>query len=615
MIKKTQQRLKYSTLFILATSLMIIVLWLTARLTYHEGIENLSKKGETKLELYITYLQGVLQKYESLPELLAVDKMLVNALQSPGSQERLDTLNRYLETINSISDASDIYLMDRNGLTIAASNWQSERPFIGRNFSYRPYFKSAMRGVLGRYFALGTTSSRRGYYFAFPVRKDNQILGAVVIKIDIDTIEEKWKHSNEKLLVSDPDGVIFITTQPEWRYSTLYPLAQEVKKRIVDSKRYPNSTLTPLNVTKEENHGLRHTLRVMKEKQSRPHTYLVQERLMPEAGWNVQILSDVRQVDKQVMVVIIVVSSGIILSYLLLLLLWQRRQRLAELHLFEEHSKKVLLDANERLETRVDDRTKELTAMNNQLLREIDDRKRTEEALKKTRSQLTHAAKLAALGQLSAGINHELNQPLAAIRTYTDNGKQFLLNGRYDDTMWNLEQIEELTERMAQIGIQLKVFSRKSSGELGIVPLHGVIDGALEILISEIRKSHAQIVIDLVPENIEVRGNNVMLQQVFVNLIGNALQAMEEQRDRRVDVSARHLESKVQIIVQDNGPGISQDHLDNIFEPFYSTKKPGQGLGLGLTITDRIIREMNGEITVTSSDKGAHFEILLEKVS
>ena len=82
--------------------------------------------------------------------------------------------------------------MNSDGLTIAASNWNTPKPFVGRNFSYRPYFKQAMEGKLGRYFALGTTSSERGYYFAYPVRYEGRILGAVVIKIKIDAIEENW---------------------------------------------------------------------------------------------------------------------------------------------------------------------------------------------------------------------------------------------------------------------------------------------------------------------------------------------------------------------------------------------------------------------------------------
>jgi len=274
----------------------------------------------------------------------------------------------------------------------------------------------------------------------------------------------------------------------------------------------------------------------------------------------------------------------------------------------------VLQDANRKLETRVSERTHELTEINSLLRKEIEDRKRTEEVLQKTRSELVHAAKMASLGQMSAGINHELNQPLAAIRSYTDNGKLFLQKGRFEDAMWNLEQIGELTERMAQLGVQLKLFSRKSTGENTIVPLHGVIDGAMEILSPAIKKSGVAIDVQIEPKDLEVRGNYVLLQQVIVNLISNALHAVENQPVREIKIFSSEKEEKIAVIIQDNGPGIDYIHLPHIFEPFYTTKQSGQGLGLGLSITDRILQEMNGEITVSSSESGARFEFTLEKV-
>ena len=212
-----------------------VALVYVAKITYRQGLENLANEGTIKLELHTTYLRGLLEKNESLPELLATDKRLINYLIKPGGRDRIDALNKYLETVNSISDASDTYLMDKEGLTIAASNWNEPHPFVGRNFSYRPYFKEAMKGQLGRYFALGTTSVRRGYYFAYPVRHQGKILGALVIKIGIDSVEQSWGHKHQSFLVTDPDGVIFFTTNHDWRFRTLFPLEENTKKRIVES--------------------------------------------------------------------------------------------------------------------------------------------------------------------------------------------------------------------------------------------------------------------------------------------------------------------------------------------------------------------------------------------
>lgn len=593
---------------------LILILNIVATWTYKRGMAELREQGNIRLELYINYLQGVLEKYESLPELLAIDSNLVRALINPLEPTRIETLNRYLETINTVSDTLDTYLMNKDGLTIAASNWKEEHPFIGRNFSYRPYFKQAMTGTLGRYYAIGTTSSRRGYYFAYPVRKDNEILGAVAIKIDIDTVERKWAHRDETFLVSDPDGVIFITTRPEWRYKTLNPLAQDVLQKIAESRRYPDAALTPLSDSPAIREEDVHVLEIADIKKNNVQRMVKLSQYMPQAGWDVHILIETRTLVKKVVTMCFVVGSGMTVAYVLMLLLIQRRHRLAELSRVEEEAKKVLQEANELLESRVLDRTQKLTEANEQLRKEILDRQQTEIKLKRTRKELIHAAKLAVLGQMSAGINHELNQPLAAIRSYTDNGKQLLEKGRLQDAMWNLEQIGELTERMAQIGAQLKLFARKSSGQIVAVALHGVVDGALEILRPSLKKAGIELTINIAPDDLEVKANHVLLQQVLVNLLSNAMQAMDGQDAKKIVLDCRGDDERVVIAVEDNGPGILEEHLQNIFEPFFTTKKSGQGLGLGLTISDRIIKDLGGQIVLARSKYGARFEFSLERI-
>jgi two-component system C4-dicarboxylate transport sensor histidine kinase DctB len=212
---------------------------------------------------------------------------------------------------------------------------------------------------------------------------------------------------------------------------------------------------------------------------------------------------------------------------------------------------------------------------------------------------------------MSTVITHELNQPLAAIRTYTDNGLQLLTKGRLEDVGWNLDQIRELTERMGQLAMQLKIFARKSSGRLHRVPLHGVIDGAMEVMAPIISKSGVHLTIDL-PQDLEgVRANAVLLQQVLVNLLANSLQAVADQEEKRVTLSVRRDEDTVLLRVTDNGPGIDPALVRRIFEPFYTTKDPGKGLGLGLTITARIMEDMGGRIRVVHTGFGACFEITL----
>ncbi len=599
--------------FLAAGTLFVMLVFTTAHFTSRQGLRDLAGEGKARLELYVSYLQGVLEKYEGLPELLATNKRLVNFMKKPGGRDRIEALNRYLATINDISDAADTYLMDREGLTIAASNWDAERPFIGRNFSYRPYFKQAMQGELGRYFALGTTSSRRGYYFAYPVRSNGEILGAVVIKINIDKVEHNWGHRDETFLVTDPDGVIFLSTNPAWRFQALRPLSPAVKERIEQSRRYPKSRLTPVPVLATNSTDTGSLLTLLEN--GREKEYLQQSRTMPQAGWKVHILSDTKHVRLLVRRTLIGTAAAFILVVVLVLMYRQQRLRLQEQGRHEEERRRMLEQVNLDLERRVSERTRALSEVNSQLRLEIGDRRRAEEKLRHARKELIHTAKLAAIGQMATGINHELNQPLAAIRAYGANGRELLLKGRVEEAISNFDRIAELTERMAGIGTQLKIFSRKSRGNLSSLPLQGVIDGALEILMPMLGKTGINIDINLDPPDISVWANSLLLQQALVNLITNGVHSVQKQEKPIVGVTGRFFENMVRIEVMDNGPGVGVADKEVIFDPFYTTKPSGQGLGLGLTITRRIIEEMDGHIYLEEKGSFTTFVMLLHRKS
>jgi two-component system C4-dicarboxylate transport sensor histidine kinase DctB len=434
----------------------------------------------------------------------------------------------------------------------------------------------------------------------------------VVVKISIDAVERNWSDQGATFLVTDPEGIIFITTHEEWRFKTFHPLAPDVLNRLRDSRRYPNTSLAPIPVVEEQGIDRGTIIRLHLGRQdARAQTFLQQEASMADAGWKVYVLSELKSVEARVLFTLMSITAMAALALLTMLLYWQRQKQVADRQRFIEENRRMLEDANEKLEMRVVERTAALTDINVQLRQEIQERRRTEEELRHTRRELIHAAKLAALGQMSTVITHELNQPLAAIRTYTDNGLQLLTKGRLEDVGWNLDQIRELTERMGQLAMQLKIFARKSSGRLHRVPLHGVIDGAMEVMAPIISKSGVHLTIDL-PQDLEgVRANAVLLQQVLVNLLANSLQAVADQEEKRVTLSVRRDEDTVLLRVTDNGPGIDPALVRRIFEPFYTTKDPGKGLGLGLTITARIMEDMGGRIRVVHTGFGACFEITL----
>ncbi|WP_246221724.1 sensor histidine kinase [Marichromatium bheemlicum] len=586
-------------------------LWGLARWAYHDGVARLAEQARTDLDLYVVHLQGLLAKYEPLPELLATNPRLTEFLRAPGGRESIVALNHYLETVNRISDATDTYLMDAEGLTIAASNWNAERPFVGRDFSFRPYFHDAMEGELGRYFALGTTSKRRGYYFAYPVREGREILGAVVVKIDVTEAERRWAKSGHIFLVTDPDGVIFISTEPAQRFHTLHPLDPEVRHRIRASNRYLDATLEPLELSVRKTTVDGALVRLGPPAPwPEPPSYLLQSRAMQHAGWQVHVLSDTGAVMRDSLKLTALAGALLAVTALGVALLLQRQRSRRAHAALTERARATLERINLELEARVATRTAELTRTNRRLRAEVDERLRAEQALRETQQALIQSAKLATLGQMSASINHELNQPLAAIRTYADNGRLLLAKGRHPEVEANLGQILALTERMAKIGSQFKLFARKTSGELTPLPLAAVIEGATRIITPMLARCHGELVAH-VPEHLQVRANDVLLQQVIVNLLGNACQAIAEAEQRRIEIDARREGDTVVTWVRDTGPGIPESDLAVIFEPFFTTKAAGDGLGLGLAISSRITTEMGGALVAKPAPEGACFELRL----
>lgn len=582
--------LKMLVLFVAA-----LALWQVGSWKREAALDSLQESSRQELRRYVLHLQGQLEKYEFLPVVLASNKRLVHLLLNPGDRERIEALNLYLETLNKLTGTSDTYLMDAEGLTIAASNWATERPFVGRNFSYRPYFQEAMKGHLGRYFALGTTSNKRGYYFAYPVRWEQKILGAVVIKINMAPIEESWKDAQNELLVTDPDGVVFITTNKGWRYKTLNRLQPEVLERIRESRRYGDETLETLPVARRESRG--RNAHVVRIDEGRGYDYLEQEESMPHAGWHVHILARLDQVNSEVLNALVFAALLFLAIFLLAMFWMQRRDRLRENAIFERKAK-------EMLEIRVREQTRDITEANIRLTREIEQHRRTESELQQTQNELIQSAKLALIGQMSTGISHELNQPLAAIRSYADNALTLYRRDRHKEVEWNLAQISELTERMAQISTQLKMFARKTAGKKSRVSVTEVIEDSLRLLSSRIKATR---IIWKPPERpLHVFANMVQMEQVLVNLIGNAIEAVDGLPNPIVSIEVKTGSDgkTVCIAIRDNGEGIPDDLLERIFDPFFTTKEKGKGLGLGLSISMRIVDAMDGRLTAQNHPEG-----------
>lgn len=717
-------------LMLLLVALFILVIYQTVSITRSRATADLQLSASADLNRYVLNLQQELDRYKDLPKLLSTHSELVNLLLMPGS-DGIHGANLYLEKVNDTIGASDTYLMDTEGTTLAASNWAKPQAFVGRNFSFRPYFRDAIKGRSGRYFALGTTSNKRGYFFSYPVEYRGTILGVIAVKIDLNDIETDWSDPLTDILVTDEDGVIFISTRADWKFRTLKPLPPADLQRIVSSLRYGDHELASLPIVERKpiREGEIVTLiegdKIANEALDgvEARQYLQQIRTVPEAGFNVLILADLKPVDKRVLNNALL--AGCIYSALvfLILLLLARRRIGRERARFKRHqthalerseariraiidnthaglitldshgiiesfnptaeklfgyrsnviageyfsklighedravcwqhishegdagqaselmvevscvradgsqfpveliigrmldssasrfvvtihditerkeNEEQLREARDQLEHRVSERTQDLTRANERLLQEVEEHKNTQ-------NELIQTAKLAVIGQMSAGINHELNQPLTAIRSYADNAFSFLELGKTEQVSSNLQEISGLTVRMAKIIAPLKEFSRKTSGQSTLVSLKAVRDGAMSIMYGRLDRANVKIEWPDKLDQVFVLGDMLRLEQVVVNLISNALQAMEGGTEKWIEISIERQQDRLSVCFRDHGPGIPQSELGKVFEPFYTTKKAGQGLGLGLSISHRIIESMDGQLSVANHPLG-----------
>jgi two-component system C4-dicarboxylate transport sensor histidine kinase DctB len=560
-------------------------------------------RGEATLRLAVTALRGHMRRYEALPPLIADDDDIKELLAQPG-EERRAAMNAYLKDLNTVLESSDLYVMLPDGETIAASNYDTDVSFVGENFSYRPYFLDAIAGGMGRFFALGTTSLKRGYYFSAPVRHGDAITGVVVVKVDIEPIEAAWQGAEGDFIVTDPEGIIFMSGRPEWLYSGLLPLTQERLARTAVSRRYANAALRELPIVAEGPAYGQDTM-TLRTAQGRRELMVLKEQ-MPEAGWTVKLLVDTAPIHTQANATVAGALLILLIASLALAIVMQRRGRLAERMALQRA-------AREDLEQRVAARTADLAKVNRRLETEVAERTATEARLRQTQADLVQAGKLAALGQMAAALSHEFNQPLTAVRTFADNAVTLIERGRSDEARETVGRISSLTERMASIARHLRNFARKPNERLGPVPVAEAVRDTLEIVGWRLKAADAALHVDLGEPAPVVMAGAVRLQQVLVNLVSNAADAVEGLADRRIDLTARQDGDKVTISVRDRGPGVPQAIAGRIFDPFFSTKGVGKGLGLGLSISYNIARDFGGRLTVADHPEGgAVFSLTLD---
>jgi two-component system C4-dicarboxylate transport sensor histidine kinase DctB len=578
------RRLAWLPALIASAGLLLAVYQFAAR----QGEADNLARGQRQLQLMAPELESALEKFETLPYVIGFQETVAEALAHPGDRHRIDRLNRMFKATQLQSKIGAIYLMDRDGNTIAASNSDQPLTFVGKNFGYRPYFREARAGRAGRFYGIGSTTGEAGYFIAQPVRVDDAVAGVVAVKISLDEFERNWKGSEDTIVLADRAGVVFLSNRPDWKYRSLNRLSPATQRELASTLQYALQPIASIAGA------------------GAPHVV----RQVGRLGWELKLFpapgNATRNAALWALAAALVLASGVIAAWAV----HQRRRRLEE--------QRTASAALQRAARELDDRLVERTALLRQANQDLEARyatlKQTEYALRSTQDELVQAGKLAMLGQMAAGVTHELNQPLAAIRAFADNAITFLERGQAAKASANLSHIGDASARMGAIIAQLKGFARRSDS-VATIDIAQSIRASAFLLDSEFRRLGAELHIEPPRESaapVMVTGDAVRIEQVFINLLRNALDAVEAAPLRTVTVTLEQDGGYAVVRIADTGPGIPGAVAAHLFEPFFTTKPSGKGLGLGLAISSSIVQAMNGQLTGSNrAAGGAQFEVRL----
>ena len=563
-VAKLSWRVRFALLAILIIA--VATVFFTNQLLTERFTQSTKQRAQLRLALYSGNLVSELQRNSIVPRLLGSDAELIGALSSKDYQR---TSQRLLSLVDEIGAAA-ILLLDANGRVVAAT----DRNRLGENQRNSSQFVDAARAA-GTVFT--TAQQDTGVYdFAYSRRvvANNKSLGVIVVEVDLRKFQSAWAGISDAVIVSAPTGSILLATEKTWL---------GVPEEVALSRRSaPSSIKRAIQATQD-------WTVLPAEAYLRGKAVMRQEIRVPFRGWKMVLFTTYGGIRQRVNAVLALEIMGF--SIFLALSFYQlSRQTLTRALFFQKES---------------DD----LRKLNIRLQREVSERQKVEKNLQVAEQTLAQSSKLAALGEMSAAISHELNQPLAAMRTYLAGAKLLLQRKRPDEALTSFQRIDDLIGRMGAITRQLKSYARKGGEDLIAVDVRSAIDGALEIMEPQLKARQISISKTLPIEPVFILGDQLRLEQVMVNLVRNALDATSTVVLPEIEILLLADETAI-LTVRDNGEGISD--LNELFEPFFTTKKPGDGVGLGLAISTGIITDLGGRLVARNgSAAGAVFQVTL----
>jgi two-component system C4-dicarboxylate transport sensor histidine kinase DctB len=548
--------------------LLVALLWGVGEWTQRNELGLKIQALRHALDAHALGLQATAERFDFLPLASARHPAVQALLQSPQDPGAARTANAYLEDLNRAVGSSALYLMDRQGLTLAASNWRGADSFVGQNYRNRPYFEQALAGHRSLFYGVGLTTGVPGLFIAEPMRGAQGIQGVMVVKVGLDAVQSAWATAADPVVLSDARGIVFMSSIPAWLYNSRKPLSagdiawlNRNHQYGMDPIEYP---VLPWSGDVPSIQASARPYRVQAEASGVRRNFLVAETEIPRLGWTLSVMADLSEV-AQTRRIAQALTGLAVLLLLVSVLYWRLRER-----------------------------------------RLAEQRERAQEA------QLQHAARLASLGEMASTLAHELGQPLMAVSSFAVAAQRFEEQGRRDLLQETLKDIQSQSRRAADIVARMRGFVRQRTRGQESCEMPEIISSVLALLRPELERLKCGVEIDIAPQLPPVRGDRLLLEQLLLNLLMNALQAMKDAQEnaRHLKIRARSRDQEVMVEVQDTGPGIPADAVPRLFEPFFSTKP--DGLGLGLKICRSIAESHSGHLTFSAPvEGGALFTLTL----
>lgn len=543
-----------------------LTIWITNRLLTDRFTESTRNRAELRLALYSGNLVSELRRNAIVPQLLARDPTLIGALQSNDFTLSTQRLISFVEEIG----AASLMLLDSDGRTVAAT----DRNRLGEQHRSASYFVDAIRSNATNFSIIEREAGGYSFTYSRKLSDTSEVLGVIVVEVDLQKFEQAWAGVADAVMVANSEGTIVLATEPRWRGKTeIEALALQNPVGAIERAIRATADWTALPV----------------DAYFQGEAVMRMQTLVPFRGWRMTSFTTYASIRERVNAVLALEIMGF--AILLALAFYALSRKTAvRMALFQRESA-------------------ELRVLNTRLQREIAERERMQETLAVAEQSLAQSSKLAALGEMSAAVSHELNQPLAAMKTYLAGARLLLRRNRPDEALASFKRIDDLIERMGAITRQLKSYARKGGDAFAPVNLGDALASTLSMMEPQLRQRHVQIT-RILPENaVEVMGDRMRIEQVMVNLLRNALDATKSVSNPEVEIILAVGETAM-LSVRDNGEGI--EDFDALFEPFYTTKEPGDGVGLGLAISSGIVNDLGGRLTARNGQNGgAVFEMQL----